>query len=224
MFGGDLLSAEVTVTPGRGKLTLTATLADVMQESARAALTYVRSRCLGFGLEPDFHEHADFHIHFPEGAVPKDGPSAGVTIITTLVSALLNIPVRHDVAMTGEITLRGRVMPIGGLKEKVLAAYRSEIKTVICPFENEKDLQDIPKAVLEKVEIKLARTIDDVLRWALVPPAETHPNKAFRDFLAGKEAAPVTDIAAARDYLEQRDRQKKLNETAAAESAAHGPH
>jgi ATP-dependent Lon protease len=222
IFGGDLLGAEVTISPGRGKLTLTGKLGDVMQESARAALTYVRSRCLAFGLEPDFHEHVDFHLHFPEGAVPKDGPSAGVTIVTTMISALLNIPVRHDVAMTGEINLRGRVLPIGGLKEKVLAAHRAEIKTVICPVENEKDLEDIPKNVLKAMDIKLAATIDDVLRWALVPVDESHPNKAFREFMAGKDVSNPTDIAAAREYIEQRDRQKKLSESS--NEGAHGPH
>lgn len=222
IFGGDLLPAEVTVTPGKGKLTLTGKLGDVMQESARAALTYVRSRCLSLGLEPDFHEHADFHIHFPEGAVPKDGPSAGVTIVTTLVSALLNVPVRHDVAMTGEINLRGRVLAIGGLKEKVLAAYRSELKTVVCPKDNEKDLDEIPKNVQKAVDIRLADSIDQVLRWALVVPDEDHPNKALREFLLEEEPSAPTDLKAAREYLEERERQKKLGEGNG--SSAHGHH
>ena len=208
-FGGDLLPAEVTITAGKGKVTLTGKLGEVMQESARAALTYVRSRCLTLGLEPDFHEHADFHVHFPEGAVPKDGPSAGVTISTSLVSALLRIPVRKDVAMTGEINLRGRVLPIGGLKEKILAAYRGGMKIVVCPKDNEKDLEDVPKHVVKALDIRFVSTIDEVLRTALVRPDEEHPNKALRDFLEGAIPAAATDWQAAREYIERRDRERK---------------
>ncbi len=220
IFGGDLLPAEVTITPGKGKVTLTGKLGEVMQESARAAITYVRSRCLTFGLDPDFYEHVDFHIHFPEGAVPKDGPSAGVTMVTSVVSALLGVPVRKDVAMTGEINLRGRVLPIGGLKEKILAAYRSEMKIVICPIDNEKDLHEVPKHVLKSLDIRFATTIDDVLRWALMPMPEDHPNKALVEFMAGAVPADATDWLQARLYLEERDR-KKQRET---EASGHGVH
>ena len=219
VFGGDLLPAEVTITPGKGKVTLTGKLGEVMQESARAAITYVRSRCLTFGLDPDFYEHVDFHIHFPEGAVPKDGPSAGVTMVTSVVSALLGIPVAKEVAMTGEINLRGKVLPIGGLKEKILAAYRSDMKVVVCPSDNEKDLHDVPKNVLKALDIRFASTIDEVLRWALVPPSEEHPNKALRRFLSGEVPADATDWVEAREYLEERDRKKNLES-----KAGHGPH
>ena len=222
IFGGDLLPAEVTITPGKGKVTLTGKLGEVMQESARAAITYVRSRCLTFGLDPDFYEHVDFHIHFPEGAVPKDGPSAGVTMVTSVVSALLGVPVRKDVAMTGEINLRGTVLPIGGLKEKILAAYRSDMKLVLCPADNEKDLHDIPKNVLKALDIRFAKSVDDVLRWALVPLSEDHPNKALRRFMSGEEPASPTDWVQARDYVEERERKKQLD--AEANAARHGPH
>jgi ATP-dependent Lon protease len=146
-YGGELLQTEVSVVPGKGKLTITGKLGDVMQESARAAMSYVRSRANDLGLDPQFYQEVDLHVHFPEGATPKDGPSAGVTMATALVSALCKLPVRHDVAMTGEITLRGRVLPIGGLKEKVLAARRGGIRTVIIPRENKKDIRDIPPQV-----------------------------------------------------------------------------
>ena len=210
MFGGDLLPAEATITAGKGKLTLTGKLGEVMQESAQAALTYVRARSLALGLEPDFHEHLDFHIHFPEGAVPKDGPSAGVTIVVALVSALLQVPVRKDVAMTGEINLRGKVLPIGGLKEKVLAAFRGGMKTVLCPKENEKDLADIPKNVLKGLEIKLVTSLDEALRTALVEPPADHPNHALRDFMAGTDAAPV-NWREAHSYLQERRRKEKAD-------------
>ncbi len=209
MFGGDLLPAEVSITSGTGKVTLTGKLGEVMQESARAAVTYVRSRCLAFGLEPDFYQHADFHVHFPEGAVPKDGPSAGVTMVTSLVSSLLRIPVRKDVAMTGEINLRGKVLPIGGLKEKILAAYRSEMKLVICPKENEKDLHDVPKKILNALEVKLASTIDEVLRAALVVPDEDHPNQPMRNFILGDAPAEAADWRTVREYIEKREDEKK---------------
>jgi ATP-dependent Lon protease len=192
-FGGDLLPAEATITAGKGKVTLTGKLGEVMQESCRAALTYVRSRCLTFGLEPDFHEHIDLHVHFPEGAVPKDGPSAGVTISTSLVSALLQVPVRKDVAMTGEINLRGRVLPIGGLKEKLLAAYRGGMKVVVCPKDNEKDLYEVPKHVIKGLDIHFAESIDEVLRVALVRPDEDHPNKSLREFLEGDQPTALGD-------------------------------
>jgi len=166
-LGGELLTVEATVMPGKGKLTITGKLGDVMQESAQAAMSYVRSRAEALGLEKRFLETIDIHVHVPEGAIPKDGPSAGVTMATTLVSALCKIPVRKDVAMTGEITLRGRVLPIGGLKEKVLAAHRAGVRMVLIPKENEKDIRDIPRRVREKMELVLVETADDVLRLAL---------------------------------------------------------
>jgi ATP-dependent Lon protease len=141
-----------------------------MQESAHAALSYVRSRAEELGLERDFYQRVDIHIHVPEGAIPKDGPSAGITMATSLVSALTKIPVRHDLAMTGEVTLRGRILPIGGLKEKVLAAHRGGIKTVLIPAENEKDIKDIPATILRAIDIHLVAHMDEVLRRALVLP------------------------------------------------------
>ncbi len=167
MYGGVLLTAEVMVMPGTGKLTITGKLGDVMQESAKAALTYVRSRAMNLGLAPDFYQKIDLHVHFPEGAQPKDGPSAGITIVTSLVSALCRIAVRRDVAMTGEITLRGRVLPIGGLKEKILAAHRAGIKTVIVPADNVKDLRDVPRAVRRALKIVPVSDVDEVLKSAL---------------------------------------------------------
>jgi len=155
---------------GKGDILLTGKLGEVMQESAKAALSFVRSRSDDFGLLKDFHKSIDMHVHVPEGAIPKDGPSAGITLATTIVSALTRIPVRRDVAMTGEITLRGKVLPIGGVKEKVLAAHRAGIKNVILPKENEKDLIDIPEAVLEDINIVLVETMDQVLDIALERP------------------------------------------------------
>ncbi len=169
-MGGELLATEVTVLPGKGKLTITGKVGDVMQESAQAAMSYVRSRADELGLEKDFYQKVDIHVHIPEGAIPKDGPSAGVTMTTSLVSALAKLPVRHDVAMTGEITLRGRVLPIGGLKEKILAAHRGGIKEVLVPLENEKDLQDVPAAILKEVKIMTVSHVDEVLRKALLLP------------------------------------------------------
>jgi ATP-dependent Lon protease len=165
--GGELLETEVGLMPGKGKLTLTGKLGEVMQESARAAVSYLRSRAEIFGIEPDFNESLDVHLHVPEGAIPKDGPSAGITMATTLVSALTKIPVRKDVAMTGEITLRGKVLPVGGIKDKVLAAYRGGITEVILPRENEKDLEEIPAEVREAMEVHLVESMDEVLRLAL---------------------------------------------------------
>jgi len=166
-LGGEILSIEVTIVPGRGKVTITGQLGDVMQESAQAALSYVRSRATALGLSSAFHK-IDIHIHIPEGAIPKDGPSAGITLATALVSALRRIPVRNEIAMTGEITLRGRVLPIGGLKEKVLAAHRAGIKTILIPKENGKDIDEIPQQVLKNVTIIQVEHMDDVLRQALV--------------------------------------------------------
>jgi len=166
--GGELLQTEVVLMPGKGKLTLTGKLGEVMQESAQAAMSYIRSRALYLGLPRDFYQKVDLHIHVPEGAIPKDGPSAGITLATAIASALLRKPVRHDLAMTGEITLRGRVLPIGGLKEKMLAAHRARIKKVLIPAENEKDLKEIPPKILKAVEVVKVEHMDDVLRASLV--------------------------------------------------------
>ena len=168
--GGELLVSEATLMPGKGRLMLTGKLGDVMQESAQAALSYIRSRAEEFGIPKDFNRRNDVHIHVPEGAIPKDGPSAGITMATALISALTRIPARRDVAMTGEITLRGKVLPIGGVKEKLLAAHRAGVKTIVLPKENEKDLADIPKPVLDVLEIHMVETMDEVLKIALAEP------------------------------------------------------
>ncbi len=166
--GGELLQIETALMPGKGKLTVTGKLGDVMQESAQAALSYVRTRAISLGLAPDFYQKLDIHIHVPEGAIPKDGPSAGVTMATSMVSALLKIPVHRDIAMTGEITLRGRVLPIGGLTEKLLAARRGNIKHVLIPKENERDLKEIPTKILKDLTVELVEHADEVLEKALV--------------------------------------------------------
>ncbi|MEJ2069240.1 MAG: endopeptidase La [Syntrophobacterales bacterium] len=167
-FGGELLQTEVVVVPGKGKLLITGKLGEVMQESAQAALSYVRSKADSLGLPEEFYRKVDIHVHVPEGAIPKDGPSAGITIGTSIISALVKIPVKRDVAMTGEITLRGRVLPIGGLKEKIIAAHRHQIKMVIIPRENEKDIKEIPARILKVVELVPVDHMDEVLRLALV--------------------------------------------------------
>jgi ATP-dependent Lon protease len=187
-FGGELLQTEVVVIPGRGKLLITGKLGEVMQESAQAALSYVRSKADILGLPEDFYRKIDIHVHVPEGAIPKDGPSAGITIGTSIISALIKVPVKRDVAMTGEITLRGRVLPIGGLKEKIIAAHRHQIKLVIIPRENEKDIKEIPARILKVVELVPVDHMDDVLRLAMAvddpetlfkapapPPVTTEP-------------------------------------------------
>jgi ATP-dependent Lon protease len=168
--GGEILVTEATLMPGRGHLTLTGKLGDVMQESAQAAMSWVRSKSEEFGIPKDFNKKTDVHIHVPEGAIPKDGPSAGITLATALVSALARVPVRTDVAMTGEITLRGKVLPIGGIKEKILAAHRAGIKTIIMPKDNEKDLADIPKNVLDSLNMYLVGQMDEVLKIAMAGP------------------------------------------------------
>ncbi|EMA6342786.1 endopeptidase La [Bacillus cytotoxicus] len=166
--GGDTLAIEVAVSPGKGKLILTGKLGDVMKESAQAAFSYIRSRAEELHIDPDFHEKNDIHIHVPEGAVPKDGPSAGITMATALISALTGIPISKEVGMTGEITLRGRVLPIGGLKEKTLSAHRAGLTKIILPAENEKDLDDIPESVKENLTFVLVSHLDEVLEHALV--------------------------------------------------------
>jgi ATP-dependent Lon protease len=167
--GGEILHVETTNMKGKGNLTLTGHLGDVMKESAQAALSYARSKSREFNLDPDFYEKLDLHIHVPAGAIPKDGPSAGVTMATSLISSLIRIPVRKDIAMTGEITLRGRVLPVGGIKEKTLAALRAKIKTVILPYQNEKDLEEIPPYIRRKVNYIFVKGMDEILKVALVP-------------------------------------------------------
>ena len=194
-LGGELLATEVQVMPGKGKLLITGRLGEVMQESAQAAMSYVRSRAEELGLERDFYQKIDIHIHIPEGAIPKDGPSAGITMASALVSALTRIPVRHDLAMTGEVTLRGNVLPIGGLKEKVLAAHRGGIKKVLIPVENEKDIREIPAVILKSIEIELVEHMDQVLRKALVlADPENYPKKPAvppTEAVPAFQAAPV---------------------------------
>jgi ATP-dependent Lon protease len=166
--GGELLFIETLIMPGRGKLTVTGKLGDVMQESAQAAVSYVRSRAHNLAIDEKFYRKYDIHIHIPEGAIPKDGPSAGISMCTSLVSALSKCPVHRDIAMTGEITLRGRVLPIGGLKEKIIAAHRGGIKKILIPKENAKDLKDVPKSISKQVEIVLVEHMDEVLSHALI--------------------------------------------------------
>ena len=180
-MGGDTLSIEVNVMDGSGKIELTGHLGNIMKESARAAISYIRSRARELNIDIDFHKKLDIHIHVPEGATPKDGPSAGITMATSLVSALTGTAVRKDVAMTGEITLRGRVLPIGGLKEKSLAAYRSGIFTVIIPEENKKDLDEIPENIRKKMKFVAADHMDTVLKTALTKKKKRKPLYGIED-------------------------------------------
>ena len=166
-FGGEILKIESAVMPGKGKMQITGKLGDVMQESVKAAKSYVRSKSLEFGIIPPIFEKKDFHIHVPEGATPKDGPSAGISMVTSIVSSMTGVPVDRNIAMTGEVTLRGHVLPIGGLKEKLLAAHRAGIPKVIIPEDNKKDLVEIPKNILDNIEVKTVKTVDEVLKIAL---------------------------------------------------------
>lgn len=189
--GGETLEVECTIMQGSGALQLTGKLGDVMQESAKAALSWVRTHSAGWGIHPDFFKQNDIHIHVPEGAVPKDGPSAGVTLATALVSALTAIPVKQSVAMTGEITLRGRVLPIGGVKEKLLAAYRAGIPLVLIPKDNEKDLEEIPAGVLDKVKVLTISDIEEVLQTALVSPLPSTSSSKSDKADADTEPLPI---------------------------------
>jgi len=166
-YGGEILKIETVTMPGKGRMQITGKLGDVMQESVKAAKSFVRSKCLEYGIIPPLFEKKDFHIHVPEGATPKDGPSAGVGMVTSIVSSLTNIPVRRDVAMTGEVTITGQVLAIGGLKEKLLAAHRAGIKEVIIPKENEKDLVDMPKKIIDDIKITPIEHADQVVKIAL---------------------------------------------------------
>jgi ATP-dependent Lon protease len=192
--GGEILHVEATTMKGKGNLTLTGHLGDVMKESAQAALSYTRSKAKELDLDPDFYEKLDLHIHVPAGAIPKDGPSAGVTMATSMISALTRIPVRKDIAMTGEITLRGRVLPIGGVKEKTLAALRAGIRTVIIPYQNQKDLDEIPQYIRRRVNFLFVKDMDEILKKALVP--EKVQPKAAEKEPGGKkgrsESAPLS--------------------------------
>ena len=167
-YGGEILKIETATMPGKGRMQITGKLGDVMQESVKAAKSFVRSKCLEYGIIPPLFEKKDFHIHVPEGATPKDGPSAGIGMVTSIVSSITNIPVKRDVAMTGEVTLTGQVLPIGGLKEKLIAAHRAGIKEVLIPKENKKDLVDIPKKVKDDIKITTVETADEVLKIALI--------------------------------------------------------
>ena len=187
--GGELLTIEAAMVPGKGKATHTGQLGDVMKESIEAAMTVVRSRSEVLGINSDFYKECDFHIHVPEGATPKDGPSAGVAMCTALVSALTSIPVHSSVAMTGEITLRGEVLPIGGLKEKLLAALRGGIETVLIPWENERELVEIPKNIKQHLDIRPVRWIDEVLEVALQHMPQVSDKKRKTAGVTSKEKA-----------------------------------
>jgi len=194
--GGELLTIETAVVPGKGKLTHTGQLGEVMTESIQAAMTVVRSRASVLGIDKDFYQKLDVHVHVPEGATPKDGPSAGVGMVTALVSALTDIPVKSEVAMTGEITLRGEVLPIGGLKEKLLAAHRGGISTVLIPHENAKDLVEIPKNIKDKLDILPVKWIDEVFQHALqhmpMPEAAKKGKKVEPEQQAAKQKSSDT--------------------------------
>jgi len=188
--GGSILTIEVQVLDGKGKLTITGQLGDVMQESAQAALSYIRGKAQALGLTREFYRNVDLHLHVPEGAIPKDGPSAGITIATALASALARIPVRRDIAMTGEITLRGKVLPIGGLKEKLLAALRAGIFEIILPRANEKDITELPDNIKKAMKLHFVDQMDEVLTLALESPLVALPSETT-DLIG---SIPATEI------------------------------
>jgi ATP-dependent Lon protease len=194
--GGELLTTEVTLMPGKGDLTLTGKLGEVMQESARTALSVIRSRAERYGLPKDFHKKLDIHLHVPEGAIPKDGPSAGIALATALLSALADVPVRADVAMTGEITLRGKVLPIGGVKEKVLAAHRAGINKLVMPIDNEKDLSEIPDEIRKQLSIKLVDKVEQVFETALTAPLRAADVEPFDEDTEIEPEMPPEDDGA----------------------------
>jgi ATP-dependent Lon protease len=176
-FGGELLTFEATKVHGKGNFTLTGQLGEIMQESAQAAFSYVRGKIFELNIARDLHKNFDIHVHVPEGATPKEGPSAGITIATAIISLLTEIPVNRKVAMTGEITLRGKVLPVGGIKEKLLAAHREGIREAIVPVDNRADLKDVPKVIKQEVKIHLVETMDDVLKIALTKGLPPKPSK-----------------------------------------------
>jgi len=197
-MGGSILQTEVQVLDGKGKMTPTGQLGDVMQESAQAALTWIRSRAHHLGLPKDFYRNLDIHIHVPEGAIPKDGPSAGITMATALASALTKVPVRRDIAMTGEITLRGKVLPIGGLKEKLLAAHRAGIFEAIMPLENKRDESELPDLIKKEMKLHFVESMDEVLEIALagkLPKLQEDTPEALEGAMpppAAREPLPAT--------------------------------
>jgi len=187
--GGEIMFVEVAILEGKGTVQITGQVGDVMQESAQAGLTYLRSRAASFGVGPEYFDRLDLHIHLPEGGIPKDGPSAGITMATAVISAFTGRPVHKDVAMTGEITLRGRVLPIGGLREKVLAAHRAGMKTVIVPERNMKDLVDVPKQVQKDLKILPVNHMDQVLEIALSKEVTAEPPKPRQKKEDGEDAS-----------------------------------
>ena len=203
--GGELLTIEAVLTPGRGRITKTGKLGDVMRESIEAAWHLVYSRAPMLGIDPKIFEKIDLHLHVPNGATPKDGPSAGIGMVTSIVSLLTNVPVRRDVAMTGEVTLRGRVLPIGGLKEKLLAAKRGGLKNVIIPHENKKDLEEVPTAILSNLRITPVEEIEDVLRLALTRPLQPLDIN-LSEYISTRQTVPrpPEDFASVEDQEEPR--------------------
>jgi ATP-dependent Lon protease len=209
--GGELLAIESSLMRGTGKMVMTGKLGDVMQESVQAALTYVRARADKFGLEENFYRETDVHVHVPEGAIPKDGPSAGIAVVTSIASAFMKRKVRGDLAMTGEITLRGRVLPIGGLKEKLLAAHRGNLKTVVIPKDNEKDLSEVPANVLKEIEIVFAEHMDEVLKVALCPAdEEIHHEEPDEEKSIRVSSIPLTDVIRPLENSCHREKQRYL--------------
>ena len=210
--GGEIILVETSLISGQGHIVITGSLGDVMKESARAALTYVRARADDLGLDPQFYRKIDIHVHVPDGATPKDGPSAGITIATSITSALLGVAVRNDVAMTGEISLRGRILPIGGLREKLFAAKRCGIKRVLVPKDNEKDLKDVPQEIIKDLEIILVEHVDDVLPRALDAQPE--------DIFSGRATAVPLYTTLRKGSAADADMPPKLEESPASDIEA----